>query len=309
MTEVSVPGLGGHPGSMRGLRRWAPLSLTNTSGCAGRPTASPLQCSRSNAVDPMAALVESWPDAESSCPSCRSPRTGRVPPALPRRVPVEAFTVRARAARSHRHSWTLSSTMTDLSVDEQRRGCPCTVRPRRARNHQVASSPAAEGPRAPGRRPRRYDSRESLAGQADRVKDNGLGVRPDAARFPVRTRRTPGLIRSSRFSRSSASPSCQHEGEGPTSGLPARADVSLRGRRGWRQVAGKRGATQLPLPLACMEPAARQRCYRCAPGFAWSPETAMTDGRGSVCTRRGGACSSNAEARRTRHGRFGAVRL
>ena len=123
-------------------------------------------------ADPVAVLLESWPDAEalSQLPIAEDWQglTG-----LQRRVPVEAFTVRARAARSHERSWTLSSTMTDLSVDELGEVAHAPFDPAGPRTikwlhhrllkvHRHLDDPAAR-------------LRESLAGEADRVEDNGLG--------------------------------------------------------------------------------------------------------------------------------------
>ena len=68
-------------------------------------------------TDPLAALAESWPDralledlpiAEQWVGAASVPRT----------VSVGAFVQRARAARGHRYSWALSSTLTDLHLDK-----------------------------------------------------------------------------------------------------------------------------------------------------------------------------------------------
>ena len=124
------------------------------------------------ALDPVAALLESWPDtsALSALPIAEDWQgTTR----LQRKVPVETFAERVRAARGHQYSWTLSSTMTDLSVDE---------------SGDVAHAPF--DPAGPGsikwlhhrllKVHGQLDDtqarlQESLAGQADRVHDNGLG--------------------------------------------------------------------------------------------------------------------------------------
>ena len=123
-------------------------------------------------VDPVEALVESWPDRAllSDLPIAEAWKgAGQIR----RKVPVDAFVARARAARSHRYSWTLSSTMTDLCVDE---------------NGEVAHAPF--DPAGPGTikwlhhrlmkihrqvEPTAARIRDSLAGHAVRVKDNGLG--------------------------------------------------------------------------------------------------------------------------------------
>ena len=123
-------------------------------------------------ADPVAALVESWPNVEalSQLPIAEN---WQGLPRLRRKVPVEAFTARARAARSHERSWTLSSTMTDLAVDRDGEVAHAPFDPagpgtikwlhhRLLKIHGHVDDPTAR-------------LRESLAGEADRVKDNGLG--------------------------------------------------------------------------------------------------------------------------------------
>ena len=92
---------------------------------------------------------------------------------MQRKVSVDAFVRRAQAARSHPHSWTLASTITDLCVDE---------------NGEVAHAPF--DPAGPGTikslhhrlmkvheqvEPTMERIGDSFAGRAVRVKDNGLG--------------------------------------------------------------------------------------------------------------------------------------
>ena len=123
-------------------------------------------------IDPVAALVASWPDGELLADMPIAERWKDTPP-LSRKVPVEAFAARSRATRGHRHSWTLSSTMTDLSVDE---------------NGEVAHAPF--DPAGPGTikwlhhrllkvhnviEPSVDRLMDSFSGTAERVKDNGLG--------------------------------------------------------------------------------------------------------------------------------------
>ena len=132
----------------------------------------PVAVLSAEAVDPVAVLVEAWPDTEllSDLPIAEDWQGAA---RLHRKVSVDAFKARARAARSHRHSWTLSSTMTDLSVDE---------------SGEVAHAPF--DPAGPGSikwlhhrlvkvhghvDPSVARVRNSLVGRADRVKDNGLG--------------------------------------------------------------------------------------------------------------------------------------
>ena len=123
-------------------------------------------------VDPVAAVVASWPDIEvlKDLPIAENWKGAGQ---LRRKVSVDAFAARAQAARGHRHSWTLSSTLTDLSVDE---------------NGEVAHAPF--DPAGPGTikwlhhrlmkvheqvEPSVERIGDSFAGRAVRVKDNGLG--------------------------------------------------------------------------------------------------------------------------------------
>ncbi len=134
--------------------------------------AEPVAVLSSGGIGPVAALVKSWPDADA---------LSQLPIAedwqgltrLQRKVPVEVFAARAQAARSHKRSWTLSSTMTDLSVDRSGEVAHAPFDPagpgtikwlhhRLLKVHGHLEDPAAR-------------LQESLAGEADRVKDNGLG--------------------------------------------------------------------------------------------------------------------------------------
>ena len=122
--------------------------------------------------DPLAALVESWPDAAllSDLPiATRWKGAGEVR----RRVPVEAFTARTRAARGHPYAWTLSSTMTDLCVDERGEVAHAPFDPAgpgtiKWLHHRLMKVSEHVEPTA-GR------IGDSLAGRAVRAKDNGLG--------------------------------------------------------------------------------------------------------------------------------------
>lgn len=123
-------------------------------------------------VDPVAALVAAWPD-ESELLDMPLAEAWKGAGTLQRRVSVEDFASRAEACRGHRYCWTLSSTLTDLHVDE---------------NGLVAHAPF--DPAGPGTikwlhhrllkvhrnvdlSARRLE--DSLTGRASRVKDNGLG--------------------------------------------------------------------------------------------------------------------------------------
>ena len=120
-------------------------------------------------IDPIAALVESWP-SKASLADLPIATVWQGHRKLKQHLPVRDFKKRARSARSHRHSWTLSSVMTDLLVEEGKvanapfnRGAQRGVilHERLTKVHELAGSP-----------PRIH---ESVAGQIDRVDANGLG--------------------------------------------------------------------------------------------------------------------------------------
>ena len=123
-------------------------------------------------IHPLNALLESWPSKKllDDLPIAEH-WNGNDP--MRRKVSVETFIQRARGARGHPYSWTLSSTMTDLCVDK---------------NGEVEHAPF--DPAGPGstkwlqhrlvKLQEHLDVsetrvRESLMGYAIRVKDNGLG--------------------------------------------------------------------------------------------------------------------------------------
>ena len=125
-------------------------------------------------VNPVEVLAASWPDRDGLTAMPITERWKDTPP-LPRKVSVDAFVARARATRGHRHSWTLSSTMTDLSVDENREVAHAPFDPAGPGTDQVAAPSLAEGS---SRRLNRPIERltDSLCGKSTaRVKDNGLG--------------------------------------------------------------------------------------------------------------------------------------
>ena len=195
---------------------------------------SPVALLSADSIDPVAALAESWPDAVflSDLPIAEDWRgVGK----LQRRVPVEAFVERARAARGHRNSWTLSSTMTDLCVDEDGRVAHAPFDPagpgtikwlhhRLVKVHRHVDRPAAQ-------------LLETLEGRADRVKDNGLGF--DQTRLGSLEDAAAGLwvdpvVEVLAFFGLSILPV---RGLGADRQLARSADVSAR-QRGWRRVAG-----------------------------------------------------------------------
>ena len=194
-------------------------------------------------IDPVDALVESWPDTVllSDLPIAENWKgTG----SLRRKVPVEAFVERARVARGHRYSWTLSSTMTDLCVDK---------------NGEVTHAPF--DPAGPGTikwlhyrlmklhqqlEPSAARIRDSLAGRAIRVQGNGLGF--DQTRLGSLSDETSiwidPVVEELAFFGLALLPV---RGGGTDRRLDRRADV--RGRqRGWRQTPARQDARRFHWP-------------------------------------------------------------
>ncbi|MXX17952.1 MAG: hypothetical protein F4X03_11785 [Dehalococcoidia bacterium] len=234
MTEVTCPGL---------LASWVNAWLAAVGATIldervrlhWTTDAEPVAVLSSDDGDPVAALLESWPDA-GSLSELPIAEDWRGAARLQRRVPVEAFTTRARAARSHEHSWTLSSTVTDLSVDERGEVAHAPFDPagpgtikwlhhRLSKVHGHIDDPAAR-------------LRESLAGEADRVRDNGLGF--DQTRLGSLQDATDpwvdAVVEVLAFFGLALLPV---RGRGADRQLDRSADVSAR-QRGWLEVAGSR---------------------------------------------------------------------
>ncbi len=177
MTQVACPGL---PGAW--INGW--LAAVGATVLDARvqlhwtTDGAPLAMLSASEVDPVAALVESWPDAAllSGLPIAED---WMGTSGIQRKVPVGAFVERARAARGHPYSWTLSSTMTDLCVDEHGEVAHAPFDPAgpgtvKWLHHRLMKVHGHVEP-AVGR------IRDSLTGRAGRVKDNGLGF--DQARL------------------------------------------------------------------------------------------------------------------------------
>lgn len=122
-------------------------------------------------IDPVDCLVESWPNRAmlSDLPIAREWRGARD---LPRNVPVEEFKARARNARGHPKAWTLSSTLTDLSVDENGKVAHAPFYPPAPRGLTLHDRLLRIHKQVELSRTRITDS---LTGRAERVKGNGLG--------------------------------------------------------------------------------------------------------------------------------------
>ena len=129
-------------------------------------------------TDPVAGLLESWPDREllTELPIAEQWRNGGQ---LRRKVRVGDFVQRARAARHHPHSWTLSSTMTDLAVDGNDEVAHAPFDPAgpgttKWLHHRLVK---VHGKVMAGGKVKLSAERlgDSLKGLAARVRDNGLG--------------------------------------------------------------------------------------------------------------------------------------
>ena len=124
-------------------------------------------------IEPLKAVVESWPDASflKALPIAENwEGTGK----LKRKVSVQQFVSRVAEARGHPFAWTLSSTMTDLSIDQHGEVAHAPFDPagpgttkwlhhRLMRIHELAGRVCEDR------------LRDSLLGQASRVKNYGLG--------------------------------------------------------------------------------------------------------------------------------------
>lgn len=122
--------------------------------------------------DPVASLADSWPstDVLAAMPIAEHWHDTRP---LPRKVSVRAFVERARAARGHPYSWTLSSTMTDLDLDDKGEVAHAPFDPAgpgtiKWLHHRLSKVHREVDPSA-GR------LMDSFTGSGVRVNDNGLG--------------------------------------------------------------------------------------------------------------------------------------
>lgn len=197
--------------------------------------------------DPVAALVEAWPSKEllEDLPIAEQWQGAGV---LQRKVPVGSFQKRVQIARKHgnAHLWTLSSTMTDLSLDKNGEVAHAPFDPsgpgtikwlhhRLLRAHAHVSQPSAQRIRA------------SLAGEAPRVQDNGLGF--DPARIGSQADETKAytdpVVEVMAFFGLSLLPM---RGRGVDGSLASRTYADGGRQRGWRKPAGSRGATRFHWP-------------------------------------------------------------
>ncbi|MDE0392234.1 MAG: hypothetical protein OXI57_09220 [Rhodospirillales bacterium] len=124
-------------------------------------------------IDPIAALVESWP-GESFLSELPIAESWHGDGELKRKVSVDQFAARVQKARGHPQAWTLSSTMTDLSVYKDGEVAHAPLDPAgpgttKWLHHRLLRIHKLIGPVCQDR------LRDSLAGRTKRVKNNGLG--------------------------------------------------------------------------------------------------------------------------------------
>ena len=139
----------------------------------------PLAVLSSDELDPLEALAASWPDAVflRSLPLADDWNGAGD---LKRKVTIDQFVARVRKARGHPCAWTLSSTMTDLSVAKDGGVAHAPFDPAgpgttKWLHHRLLKIHELIGPVCADR------LRDSLVGQANRVKNYGLGF--DATRL------------------------------------------------------------------------------------------------------------------------------
>ena len=185
-------------------------------------------------ISPVDALVDSWPDAAvlSDLPIADNWKGADK---LHRKVTVEAFRRRASAARDHRYSWALSSTMTDLCVDENGEVM-----------HGRFDPPAPKGITLHQRLLSAYAAingdmqlvRDSLRGLGQRVQINGLGF--DQARLgsqaDATSRWTDPVVEGMAFFGLAVLPV---RGAGTYGSLDRRPEVR---QKGWKRSSGNDGS-------------------------------------------------------------------
>lgn len=120
-------------------------------------------------ADPATVLLSAWP-TQKELENLPIRRLWPNASALPRNVTVDAFAERAAAARNHPCSWTLSSTITDLHVDEKQNVAHGPFDPPvpkgltlHDRLRKLRASPTVD------------ELRQSLSGTGKRIESNGLG--------------------------------------------------------------------------------------------------------------------------------------
>ena len=120
---------------------------------------------------PWCLLTDAWP-TRREIQGLSIARNWGGTPTVPRRVSIRDFVARARAARGHMSSWTISSTMTDLDVDEKGDVAHARFDPPAPKGLTLHDRLVAVHARV---NPSVERLEESLQGTAARVQNNGLG--------------------------------------------------------------------------------------------------------------------------------------
>ncbi|MCY3872686.1 MAG: hypothetical protein OXF88_00155 [Rhodobacteraceae bacterium] len=158
------------------------------------PDTIPVAVISAESADPVDILVSAWPSgamlADFPVAETWSSESPSDEVSLPRKVSVEALRARMRAARQHLYSWTLTSTLTDLCVDEKgkaghARFDPAGTGPMGCLHDRLTKAHAHID----------FDSRRdriqsSLEGRGRRVAHNGLGF--DQTRIGSQSDKQPG---------------------------------------------------------------------------------------------------------------------
>ena len=139
--------------------------------------ATPFAILSSDDMEPLDALLANWPDGKmlKNLPIAREWRQTKP---MGRHVQVELFRERARAGRGHLHTWSLSSTMTDLQVSkdglvEHGPFDPSVPHGLTLHDRLLNLHKQEKGDRTWS--PSTAQLRDSMVGQGARVKGNGLG--------------------------------------------------------------------------------------------------------------------------------------
>ena len=136
-------------------------------------------------ADPVHLLAEAWPTSRTLQELPIAETWGDTSP-VRRKVSVEDFAIRARAARSDSFSWTLSSTLTDLDVSASAEVAHAPFDPAgpgtiKWLHHRLVKVHGHVDPTV-------TLMADSLRGASSRVKDNGLGF--DITRLASQADRT-----------------------------------------------------------------------------------------------------------------------
>lgn len=123
-------------------------------------------------ADPVLLLADAWPTSGALEELPIAETWGNTSP-VRRKVSVEDFAMRARAARSDSFSWTLSSTLTDLDVSASGEVAHAPFDPAgpgtiKWLHHRLVKVHSHVDPAV-------TQMADSLLGTSNRVKDNGLG--------------------------------------------------------------------------------------------------------------------------------------